>query len=168
MLNNYAVLILNGSYEPIAIASVKRAIKLLVKERAVVEEKRDREIYPGFFMPSVIRLKTYRHIPIRTSIVTRKNIYQRDNYTCQYCGEYNTGRGLTLDHIVPESRGGKSSFENLVACCVSCNRRKADKTPEEAGLQLLHKPRPVTIHTGKHILRSNGLHEKSWHKYIYC
>jgi hypothetical protein len=74
---------------------------------------------------------------------------------------------LTLDHVFPRSRGGLSSWENLVAACKSCNRRKADRTPEEAEMPLLRRPRPVTIHTARGILRSQGEAEKMWSKYLY-
>jgi 5-methylcytosine-specific restriction endonuclease McrA len=167
-LVNKAVLVLNASYEPVSISSARRALTLMVKGAAHVEEHYGREVYPGILLPCVIRLRNYKRIPIRVSVLTRKNIYARDRHICQYCGDKFDPRRLTLDHIVPESRGGPFSWSNLVACCVPCNRRKADRTPEEAGMALLHKPRPMSVHTSRYILRLVGLEEDArWAKYLY-
>jgi 5-methylcytosine-specific restriction endonuclease McrA len=99
--------------------------------------------------------------------LTRKNILLRDNHQCQYCGETFSAVDLTLDHVIPRSRGGGSTWENLVAACSTCNRRKADQTPEEAEMPLLRRPRPVTLHTARGILRAQGEQEKAWRRYLY-
>jgi len=165
---NRACLILNASFEPIRISSCRRALTLLAKDAAVIEEHHGVEVYPGIFLPSVIRLKHYRRIPVRISVLTRKNLYMRDRHKCQYCGEVFSPRELTLDHIQPESRGGRYSWENLVSCCVTCNRKKADRTPEEAGMTLLHKPKMATIHTARYLIRLIGLTEdEKWAPYLY-
>lgn len=164
---NTPVLVLNGSFEPIQIASAKRALKMLTKGIAIVEETHDTFVHCSWQLPSVIRLKTYVQIPIKLKVASRKNIYQRDKNTCQYCRKVFPAAQLTLDHIMPSSRGGKSSFSNLVSCCVPCNRLKADKTPEEANMPLLHVPREVTLHTTRGLLRSAGEQDKKWRKYLY-
>src|SRR5271166_6581730 len=98
-MTNKAVLVLNSSYEPVSICRAKNALKLLVKGSAVAEEDYGVEVYPGIPLPCVIRLRNYKRIPIRISILTRKNIYARDRNVCQYCGDKFDPRRLTLDHI---------------------------------------------------------------------
>lgn len=161
------VLQINAAYEPTSIISGKDAARLVVKGSAVVEVATGRELKPGFFLPSVIRLTRYHHIPRRINVLSRKNIYIRDRHTCLYCGKRFSAHELTLDHVMPESRGGRSTWDNLVTCCKICNRRKADKTPEEANMPLLLVPRPATIHTARHLLRSLAEHDETWRKYLY-
>ena len=160
-------LLLNSSYEAIRIISAKRALTLVCKGKAVVELPTELEVYPGICLPSVVRLREHRYIPIRMQIVTRKNLYMRDSYRCQYCGDKFQGDELTLDHIIPKSRGGKNSYENLVSCCVSCNRKKDDRTPEEAGMPLLNRPLPISVHTSRFLLKSIGSEVHAWQKYLY-
>src|ERR1700677_2828956 len=105
-----SVLQLNASFEPLRIISAKRALTLLTKGKAVVELPTSKMIYPGIYLPSVIRLRTYRHIPIRLQVVTRKNILLRDGNLCQYCGVKFKSDELTLDHIIPKSKGGGNSW----------------------------------------------------------
>ena len=131
---NRATLVLNSSFEAISIRSCRRALTLICKDRAVIQEHTGQEIYPGIMCPSVIRLKEFRYIPVRVQILSRKNIFLRDRNTCMYCGVVFHPSKLTLDHIVPRAQGGKDSWSNLVACCQFCNRYKADRTPEEAGM----------------------------------
>jgi hypothetical protein len=161
-------LLLNASYEPLRIISARRALTLITKGKAAVELPTSKMIYPGVFLPSVIRLRTYKRIPIRMQIVTRKNLYLRDAHTCQYCGHLFNTLELTLDHIIPRSKGGSNSWDNLVAACAPCNRKKDDRTPEEAGMMLLHRPLPASVHTGRHVLRSQGLETKEWGRYLYA
>lgn len=162
-----AVLVINASFEPIAICHLRRALVLVVKESAIVQEDLGREIHAGIMWPSVIRLKRYKHVPHRVQVLTRRNILVRDGHQCQYCGETFCALDLTLDHVIPRSKGGPSTWENLVAACGVCNRRKADRTPEEADMPLLRRPRPVTLHTARGILRSQGEAEKQWQRYLY-
>lgn len=175
---NKAVLVLNASYEPVSITRAKNALKLLVKGSAVAEEDYEVEVYPGIMLPCVIRLRNYKKIPVRISILTRANIYARDHYLCQYCGAKEgstrvingkpTKVVLTLDHILPESRGGKFSWSNLTSACRECNRKKGNKTPEEAEMPLLHQPGSLTVHTSRYLLRLIGLSEdKKWGPYLY-
>lgn len=96
-------------------------------------------------VPRVVRLLTYDKIPQVIARLTRKGIYERDGYTCQYCGKRYRTENLNIDHIVPRSRGGVNSWENLVCSCITCNRKKRNRTPKEAGMRLLskpHKPKP--------------------------
>ena len=166
-LSRHVTLLLNASYEPCRLITGKRALTLLTKGKATVELPTNIQVYPGIYLPSVIRLRVYKHIPIRLQVVTRKNIYLRDGNTCQYCGRKLSGNELTLDHIIPKSRGGRNSWDNMVSCCQDCNRRKDDRTPEEAGMPLLHRPLPATVHTGRSILRSTGLAVQEWGRYLW-
>jgi 5-methylcytosine-specific restriction endonuclease McrA len=164
---NRAVLVLDYSMQPISIRSARRALTLIVKGRAIVQEDTGYEVCKGIMFPSVIRLKEYRYIPSRVQILSRKNILLRDRHICQYCGHRFHAGELTLDHIVPRSKGGKDSWQNLVACCSPCNRKKADKSLEESGMTLLHKPRPATIHTSRFVLKSMGEEDPLWRPYLY-
>lgn len=161
------VLVLNGSYEPINITGARRAIVLVLKGAAVVEESRNYPIHRGLMLPSVVRLRQYRRVPNRTQVLSRKNIYIRDSYICQYCGERKSADKLTLDHVLPRARGGSNRWENLVAACQPCNHTKGDRTPEEAGMKLLHVPRPLTIHTSRSMMRMAGHSEPTWQQYLF-
>src|SRR5581483_140693 len=117
------VLVLNASYEPINVCAARRAIVLVLTGVAMAEEENGhylRAARLAFRVPSVIRLLEYRRIPHQTRALSRKNILLRDRNTCQYCGEVLPSSELTLDHVMPRSRGGSSTWENLVACCHPC------------------------------------------------
>jgi 5-methylcytosine-specific restriction endonuclease McrA len=121
------VLVLNASYEPINVCAARRAIILVLKGVAMMEEANGHSLHAARIamrVPSVIRLLEYRRIPHQTRALSRKNILLRDRNTCQYCGKILAAGELTLDHVIPRSRGGASTWENLVACCHSCNRKK--------------------------------------------
>ena len=127
------VLVLNATYEPINVTAVRRAMVLLLKGVAQAEEVHSAEVHSAAHahkVPSVIRLLAYRHIPQQSRALSRKNILLRDRNTCQFCGRVFPSSELTLDHVLPRSRGGRSSWENLVACCYRCNNTKGDRTPE--------------------------------------
>ena len=162
------VLVLNASYEAIRIISAKRSLTLLTKGKVAVELATDREIYPGVYLPSIVRLYVYKHVPVRMQQMSRKNLYLRDGYRCGYCGELFSGSELTLDHIIPKAQGGKNTYENLITCCRKDNHRKADRTPAQAGMVLLRRPIPATVHTGRHIMRSLGLETAGWAKYLWA
>jgi 5-methylcytosine-specific restriction endonuclease McrA len=169
-LANTPVLVLNASYEAINVVSAKRAFTSVMKGIAVVEQPSDKTIRTGrltLHVPSVIRLLEYRRIPRRTRTLSRKGILARDQHTCQYCLDPQPPTKLTLDHIIPSSRGGPNTWENLVAACFSCNNRKGDRTPDEAGMPLLRYPKPFTVHTNRHLLRESGLARESWQKYLF-
>src|SRR5438132_6759835 len=98
---------------------------------------------------SVILLTEYRHIPVERRSLSRKNILLRDHSTCQYCGRQFTPSELTLDHVLPRSRGGESTWDNLVACCKRCNHQKGNRTPEEARMHLIRRPRAFSLHVNR-------------------
>jgi 5-methylcytosine-specific restriction endonuclease McrA len=137
------VLVLNATYEPLNVCSLRRACVLLLKEKAEVVEVHRRPLLTSsstFPHPTVIRLVSYVRVPaFYARRITRRAVFARDGFRCQYCG--NPGR-LTVDHVLPRSRGGPSSWENSVTSCAPCNLRKADRLPHEAGMRLRSKPRP--------------------------
>lgn len=161
------VLILNQSYEPISIRQARRALTLILKGAATVLEEYDAFVWKDMRMPSVIRLNKFRNVPRPRHEVTRRGIFQRDQFSCQYCGLKPAPAKLTLDHVLPESRGGRKEWSNLVTACTKCNHKKADRTPEEAGMRLLNVPRAVSIHTSRFLMRTMGEREMSWKKYLF-
>ena len=119
-------------------------------------------------MPSVIRLLEYRRIPHQTRALSRKNILLRDRNTCQYCAVVLPASELTLDHVIPRSRGGNSTWENLVACCHACNRRKGNRMLNELDdMMLMREPRPFSLHTSRQIMRMLGRGDDRWRKYLF-
>ena len=139
------VLVLNASFEPIHVCSVRRAAVLLLKAKAEMLEAGDRTIHSermDLERPVVIRLVTYVRIPrdVHRRKITRKAVLARDAWTCQYCGSERGG--LTVDHVIPRSRGGESIWENIVASCAPCNRRKGDRLPREIQMHPRTAPRP--------------------------
>jgi 5-methylcytosine-specific restriction endonuclease McrA len=164
------VLVLNATFEPINVTAVRRALVLVLKGVAQAEETTHTEVHSSsraVLVPSVIRLLSYRHIPQQSRALSRKNILLRDRNTCQFCGNSFPAAELTLDHVMPRSRGGRSSWENLVACCYACNNSKGDRTPEEAGLKLQRRPRPFTLHTSRQLMRLIGHRDEKWRKYLF-
>jgi 5-methylcytosine-specific restriction endonuclease McrA len=164
------VLVLNASYEPINVCAARRAIVLVLKGVAITEEVNGHIVHStriAMRIPSVIRLLEYRRIPHQSRALSRKNILLRDRNTCQYCGTALASSELTLDHVTPRSRGGASTWENLVACCHSCNRKKGNRMPAEAGMKLLREPRAFSLHTSRHIMRLLGHSDDKWRKYLF-
>lgn len=160
-LLNTKVLVLNRSYLPIHVTSVRRAFALLYQgvARAVDEQYRTFDfdswrdlavevhherlgVVGGFIrVPRVLLLIAYERVPKRHVRFSRFNIYARDGNTCQYCGVRFARTELNLDHVIPRSRGGVSTWENVVCSCHACNRHKGGRSPEEAGMQLIRRPR---------------------------
>ena len=137
------VLVLNASYEPLNVCSTRRAHVLVWKGKAEVIEKLDRPLSSAtrtFPWPHVIRLVTYVRVPRAVQRkISRRALFARDGWRCVYCGD---GHGrLTLDHVVPRSRGGESVWENVVTACAPCNHRKGDRTLAEARMELRSQPR---------------------------
>ena len=164
------VLVLNASYEPINICAARRALVLVLKGVAAAEELTGTQLQSSrrkIPLPSVIRLLEYRRIPQQARALSRKNILMRDRFACQYCQKGGNSAQMTLDHVQPRSRGGESSWENLVACCHTCNNRKGSRTPEEAGMKLLRQPRPFSLHTSRQLMRLLGFGEDRWKKYLF-
>ncbi len=138
------VLVLNASFEPIHVCTVRRATVLLLKAKAELLERSERSLRSerlSIDRPVVIRLLNYVRIPrrARRRRITRKAILARDGWTCQYCGSERAT--LTVDHVIPRSRGGESVWENIVASCAPCNRRKGDRLPREIHMHPRTKPR---------------------------
>jgi 5-methylcytosine-specific restriction endonuclease McrA len=137
------VLVLNASYEPINVCTVRRAAVLVLKSRAEVLEKGDGALHSerlDLDRPCVIRLVRYVRIPrdVHRRKITRKAVLARDAYTCQYCGR--EAPGLTVDHVIPRSKGGPSVWENIVASCAPCNRKKGNRLPREAAMHPSKRP----------------------------
>src|SRR6201997_4025811 len=137
------VLVLNATYEPINVCTVRRAVVLLLKEKAELLERGRMELHSEsstIARPVVIRLITYVRVPrdAHRRKITRRAVFARDSWTCQYCGSRSN---LTVDHVIPRSKGGASEWENIVASCAPCNRRKGNALPRQAGMRLLRKPR---------------------------
>lgn len=138
------VVLLNASCEIINVIDWYKAVRLIMNGKAV-KSYNCNHLYEitttsGIYhLPNSITLIDYVRIPFKKVSLTRKNIFFRDNYTCQYCGERSIKK-MTLDHVVPRSRNGGNSWENLVTCCRKCNVKKRDRTPEEARMNLLRKP----------------------------
>ena len=142
------MLVLNATYEPINVCTVRRAVVLLLKEKAEVIERAEFELHSEsctIARPMVIRLVAYVRIPRDTHRrkITRRAVFARDDWTCQYCGSRSN---LTVDHVIPRSKGGSSSWENIVASCAPCNRRKGNALPRQAGMRLLKQPRTPSPH----------------------
>jgi 5-methylcytosine-specific restriction endonuclease McrA len=136
--------VLNVTYEPLSVVPVPRAIHLLMVQRAELIEASDTVIRSERLqlpVPQVIRLLHYVRVPHNLPLpLSRRALLLRDDFTCQYCGAQPGRENLTIDHVVPRSRGGRTEWENVVAACGACNRKKGNRTPEEAGMRLLHKP----------------------------
>ena len=147
------VLVLNATYEPINVCTVRRAVVLLLKEKAEVVEQASWELRSersSMTKPMVIRLVSYVHVPRDTHKrkITRRAVFARDGWSCQYCG---SRANLTVDHVIPRSKGGGSTWENIVAACAPCNRRKGDHLPERAGMHPRRTPTTPQPHVFIHV-----------------
>jgi 5-methylcytosine-specific restriction endonuclease McrA len=151
------VLVLNATYEPLNVVSVRRAVLLLLKEKAELVEAAEawlRSERMALQVPLVIRLVYYVRIPRRFALpLSRRTVLARDHYTCQYCGAQPGKANLTIDHVLPRSRGGETRWSNVVTACGPCNRRKGNRTPEEARMPVGCQPRrprylAITLLTG--------------------
>ena len=143
MIINLPVLVLNQNYEPLNICRARRAVVLVYSGRAEMLEDGTGFIHSAtcsFAVPSVIRLSCLIKRPRPKRKLTRLEVFSRDHYICQYCGR--EGRELTLDHIIPRYQGGEHTWENMVSACIPCNRHKAGRTPEQAGMRLIRRPAP--------------------------
>ena len=150
---NGRVLVLNATYEPINVCTVRRATVLLLKEKAEVVEQADwrlRSESLSLPRPVVIRLVSYVRVPRDTHRrkITRRAVFARDRWECQYCG---SRTNLTVDHVVPRSKGGASSWENIVASCAPCNRRKGDQLLRHVNMHLRRKPRTPSAQIFIHV-----------------
>jgi 5-methylcytosine-specific restriction endonuclease McrA len=179
-----AVLVLNKNWQPVHVATVARALVLLWKDAARVVDARDYQTFSWddwsklrpadgdafmqgvrlrFRVPEVITLTGFDRLPTRAVTFSRRNIYKRDRFKCQYCGVNPGSEELTIDHVVPRAQGGVSSWTNCVLACLACNKRKADRTPRQAGMTLKKQPvRPMW----KPVYADHRVRLASWSKFI--
>lgn len=158
------VLVLNQDFTPLTICSVQRAFMLVFLNKAdlieEISEKSLRSISAAYAYPSVVKINNYVSIPYKGVVMTRQNIFKRDGGKCQYCG---STKDLTLDHLIPRSKGGKSTWTNLVTACKKCNSIKGDCSLEKSGMKLLSKPvKPSYVS----FLRNSQSQRKEWHRYL--
>lgn len=181
-----AVLVLNSGWAAVHIAPVRRAISLVYRGLAQIVSSDDfgaydwsawleqskgsdngciRAVSFRFMVPEVIRLNFFGGRQSRKVRFTRNNIFERDDHTCQYCGCRPSSGKLTLDHVVPRSRGGRSTWRNLVAACIDCNDRKGNRMPREADMTLLRRPRKPVWSTYL-TSRLGRKSRQSWRRFI--
>jgi 5-methylcytosine-specific restriction endonuclease McrA len=161
-----ATLLLNASYEPMKVITWERAITLIVLGKVEMLEAYDQVVRGkslSLQMPSVVRLMRYARGRTKGVKFSRSNVYRRDGFACQYCGAQPGVAHLTFDHVVPRAQGGRTEWSNIVTACDDCNASKADRTPEQAGMQLARKPsRPEYMPA---VSSRDALHD-SWKTYL--
>ena len=177
-------LVLNRNWQPVNVATVARALVLLFNETARVVDPADYQLYDwedwsklrphdgeGFVqavrfrlrVPEVITLTGYDRLPTAAVTFSRRNIFKRDRFTCQYCGVQPGGEELTLDHVVPRAQGGESRWDNCVLACLTCNKQKADRTPQQARMRLRKQP---VQPTWKPLYAAHDVRIESWSKFV--
>jgi 5-methylcytosine-specific restriction endonuclease McrA len=159
------VLVLNQDYQAVTVCSAERAFVLVLMNKAeMISEMAAqvlRSVSREFRYPSIIRLNRFVNLPFKRVALSRINIYKRDGNACVYC---NSADRLTLDHVLPRSRGGRDSWDNLVTACQRCNTEKGDRTPEEADMKMRHKPfRPSFI---MYLRDFHGKVQDEWRPYL--
>ena len=165
-----SVLVLNASYEAINVCNLRRALKMVFKGTAQTEEVSEAKIHSpraAIQVPHVIRLVNYVHVPRSAVKFSRRNVLVRDQYTCQYCEQDFPTSLLTLDHVMPLSRGGKTTWENVVTACKKCNNKKGNQRLYEAQMQLKRQPKTPSILTYLQLNRHFRGYHPSWRKYLY-
>ena len=164
-------LLLNATFEPLKVVSWQRAMTLWVQGRVEILETHDREVRAvtfSFKLPSIVRLLRFvKPRNLHQVKFSRANIYVRDDYTCQYCGQQFEPEDLTFDHVVPVAQGGRRSWENIVTCCVSCNRTKDNRTPEQARMALRRPPRRPAATAQFRVTVGVRRMPASWRDYVY-
>ena len=160
------VLVLNASYEPLNITTWKRATVLTLKGKAeTLEEDPSLSLREDLKLPTVIRLRNFIRIPYKDIALSRKNILQRDKFCCQYCGY--KGSKLSIDHVLPRSRGGLDNWENVITACLSCNLFKGNRTPEEANMSFKRRPyKPLNNLSFEAARQIDSGKYKEWEKYV--
>ncbi|MBE0415812.1 MAG: HNH endonuclease [Dehalococcoidia bacterium] len=163
---NSPVLVLNQNYEPLNVSRARRAVVLLLQGKAEALENGSgvlhtpNEIIP---LPSVIRLVYLVKRPPLKKKLTRREVFRRDKYTCQYCGRET--RELTLDHVIPRHKGGRHTWENVVSACIPCNNHKAGRTPQEAGMRLIRQPFSPHV-SGYYVPREYIQRHNEWQRFL--
>lgn len=165
-------LVLNATYEPLRIVSWQKAITLLFKDKVEVLAVHDRQVRGVSLriqLPSVLRL--LRHVRVKRAAsmlpFSRANVYARDNHRCQYCGNEFLPTQLTFDHVIPVARAGRKDWDNIVTCCIPCNRKKGDRLPEEAGMRLVRAPRRPHLPTVLTLTLARRPAPASWRHFLY-
>lgn len=160
------VLLLNRNYEPMSVVSARKAVVLFYLQKVEIIERHQaviRSVTISIPLPSIVRLLQYIPVPRKRIVLSRRNILKRDGQQCQYCGT--TKPPLTLDHVIPRTKNGKDSWENLVCACVKCNNKKGNRTPEKAGMKLLNQPRrPSQLYFIQHFV---GIRDSRWKPYLF-
>ena len=161
------MLVLNASYEPINVCTVRRATVLVLKDRAEVIEHGEWALHSESLTvprPVVIRLVTYIRVPrdAHRRKITRRAVFARDRWACQYCGSER--HSLTVDHVIPRSKGGPSTWDNIVTCCAPCNRRKGDRLPKQANMHPRRVPRAPSATIFVHVAEPKI--PAAWEQYL--
>jgi 5-methylcytosine-specific restriction endonuclease McrA len=166
-----STLVLNCSWEPLKIVDWQRAMTLWAQGKVEVLHEHPREVRAvtfSFRLPSVVRLLQMVRLKRRPMVqFTRANIYARDEFTCQYCARAFEPEDLTFDHVIPVAHGGTRGWENIVTACEPCNRKKAARTPDEAGMTLLKKPRRPLVLAPTMKLTVGWKTPAEWHSFLY-
>jgi 5-methylcytosine-specific restriction endonuclease McrA len=166
-------LLLNATYEPLKVVHWRKAVTLYCQGKveviSVYEDREIRSVSFTFKLPSVIRLLRRIRIKRRLDYVpfSRANIYARDNHSCQYCGKPFASSELTFDHVVPVAQGGRKDWENIVSCCITCNRKKGGRTPAQAGMALIRAPKRPEKAPAIRITFGLRNAPESWRDYVY-
>jgi 5-methylcytosine-specific restriction endonuclease McrA len=177
-------LVLNRNWQPVNVATVARSLVMLWNESARVVDPHDYQQYTWadwsqleprtgelfiqaisqrLRVPEVVTLTTYDRLPNASVAFSRRNVFKRDHYTCQYCGVQPGSEELSIDHVIPRSQGGTSTWENCVLACVACNKRKSDRSLREAGMKL----RKLPVHPEwKPLYAAHPMRMESWTKFI--
>ncbi|UCG11047.1 MAG: HNH endonuclease [Deltaproteobacteria bacterium] len=165
-----SVLLLNATYEPLRVITWKRAVTLLTLGKVEVLETYEREVRSvtlAIRLPAVVRLLHFVRLRNHTIRFSRQNIYIRDKYQCQYCGKTMDSCDLTYDHVVPKSMGGKTAWENIVTCCLPCNKKKGGRTPEQARMHLVRKAKRPSLHPMLLITLRISTTPDTWRDYLF-
>lgn len=160
------VILLDHNFQFLNIVSIKKAIKLMVKNRVEVIKSTEKELRCGFFLPKVLRLLREIRVTLNKKIpFSKQSVFIRDNYKCQYCGKDLTSRNATVDHVLPVSKGGKNSYQNCVTSCKPCNNWKSDMLLSQTNMQLHRTPTHPTFSEFMFMkMRSLGVELKDiWH-----
>ena len=177
-------LVLNRNWQPVSVSTVSRSLVLVYSGQARVVDPLDYQLYdwqdwaklaPGagepairtctlrLRVPEVVTLLHFEGMPVQSVAFSRRNLFKRDRYTCQYCGVQPGSEELTIDHVLPRSRGGQSTWENCVLACVACNKHKADRLPDEVRMKLLHRPKRPKW---KPLYGGHDMRLKSWNQFL--
>lgn len=164
-------LLLNSTYEPLGVLSWQKAVSLWVADKVeIVEEYDDFDLKSVSFTmkcPAVVRLLKYVKRTKKKVKFSRMNVFRRDEHSCAYCGDEPGIKGLTFDHVVPRSQGGKTNWDNIVTACYACNSKKRNRTPQEAGMALLRKPYRPDVENEYQLILNIPKTPDAWRNFLY-